>query len=420
MNKSFLFLSLIILLSDAVNIQNEQKFLEPEKKKVIHIQLNERETKVQDKQNFYKLIAINQDKLGDSSFAQIQKSGPEYMRMHNYKNIQYTADLGIGQSGNTFKVVLDTGSANLWIDSTRCQEEGCMRHKQYNHEDSQSFLPLNQELNVEFGSGDLKGVVNADTVYFGEVTLPRQNLAEITSENGAIFRDLDFDGILGLAYPKMAPKNFNPVFDNLMDQRVLERNQFAFYFAKDANDIAHSEFTLGGYNPSHVDGDIHYHDVIDKYYWMIKADNILVDNKDIGLCHGSCRLIVDTGTSIMSGPFDDLGTLLRTLNVKSHCHEINTLPTITFKIDDVDYTLEPEEYVKPTNFDAAQLTEINEGDDLQALIEVNNWDCIAAFMPLDIQQPQGPAWILGDVFLRKYYSIYDRDNDQVGFAKAKK
>ena len=86
---------------------------------------------------------------------------------------------------------------------------------------------------------------------------------------------------------------------------------------------------------------------------MIKADNILVDNKDIGLCNGSCRLIVDTGTSIMSGPFDDLGTLLRTLNVKSHCHEINTLPTITFKIDDVDYTLDPEEYVKPTNFDAA-------------------------------------------------------------------
>lgn len=55
----------------------------------------------------------------------------------------------------------------------------------------------------------------------------------------------------------------------------------------------------------------------------------------------------------MSGPFDDLGTLLRTLNVKSHCHEINTLPTITFRIDDVDYTLDPEDYVKPTNLDAA-------------------------------------------------------------------
>ncbi|CAD8138923.1 unnamed protein product [Paramecium octaurelia] len=420
MMNTFYLQCLVVYISYSMNIESRQKFLEPDPNKVYHIRLQEKETKVHDTQSFYKLVALNQNQLKDPSFAQISKQGSQYMKMHNYKNIQYTADIGIGSPGNTFKVVLDTGSANLWIDSDRCQEEGCIRHKQYKHEDSQSFLPLNQELNVEFGSGDLKGIVNADTIFFGEVTLPKQNLAEITSENGAIFRDLDFDGILGLAYPKMAPKDFNPVFDNMMEQGVLQRNQFAFYFAKDANDISHSEFTLGGYNPSHVDGDIHYHKVIDKYYWMIKADNILVNNKDIGLCNRSCRLVVDTGSSIMSAPFDDLGTLLRELNVRSHCHEINTLPIITFQIDNVDYTLEPNEYIKPTNFDGAQLAELNEGDDLQALIEVNNWDCIAAFIPLDIQQPQGPAWILGDIFLRKYYSIFDRENDSVGFAKAKK
>lgn len=87
---------------------------------------------------------------------------------------------------------------------------------------------------------------------------------------------------------------------------------------------------MGGYNPSHIEGDIHYHDVIDKYYWMIKADNILINNKDVGLCHSKCKLLVDTGSSIMSAPFDDLGILVRELNVRSHCHEINTLPTITF------------------------------------------------------------------------------------------
>lgn len=72
-----------------------------------------------------------------------------------------------------------------------------------------------------------------------------------------------------------------------------------------------------------MDGDITWHNVVDKYYWMMHADNILVGGKDVGLCPKSgCRVIADTGTSIMSAPFDDLGTLLKVLDVRDHCHEI--------------------------------------------------------------------------------------------------
>merc|ERR1712124_115842 len=39
--------------------------------------------------------------------------------------------------------------------------------------------------------------------------------------------------------------------------------------------------------------------------------------------------------------------------------------------------------------------------------------CRPGLSNLDVPQPNGPVWILGDMFMMKYFSVFDRDQNAV-------
>uniref|UniRef100_A0A8C9W5G1 Progastricsin n=1 Tax=Scleropages formosus TaxID=113540 RepID=A0A8C9W5G1_SCLFO len=295
--------------------------------------------------------------------------------MANYADISYYGSITIGTPPQTFQVLFDTGSANLWVDSVYCNTQACNAHTKFNSTKSSTYSSTTKTFYISYGTGSLYGI-------FGYDSVNKQIFGLSTNEPGQTFLQAQFDGILGLSYPSIAAGQATPVMDNMMQQGLLQDNLFAFYLS--------SEVAFGGVDSTKYNSQIYWSPVTSQTYWQIEIKGFSINNQETGWCSQGCQAIVDTGTSFLTSHSKDMTQIhyfaFFLPQYYVNCNA-NNLPTLSFNINGVNFPLPPSAYI---------------------LVVSSNWHTQA------IQ----PLWILGDVFLKEYYSVYDRANNQVGFAQA--
>jgi len=319
--------------------------------------------------------------------------------INDYENSQYFGAITLGTPEQKFQVIFDTGSSDLWVASSQC-DDSCGRHSKYDSSKSSTYIKNGTVFDIEYGSGPVSGFESADVMNMGGLVVKDQIFAEVTDASGlgAAYKLGKFDGILGLAFPALSVNHVPTAFQNLVEQGLVQKGEFAFYLGDSTKDFG--ELTLGGVDPLRFTGDIVWEPLKAATYWEINLQNAQVGG--VSYVSGGVNAIVDSGTSLLTAPSEVVAKIAKQL----HAVEViqgeyfvkcnyDTLPNIDFTIGGKVYSLAPIDYLVP------------DGD-----------ICLLGIIGLDIPVPTGPLWILGDIFMRKYYTVFDYDHKRVGFALA--
>lgn len=321
--------------------------------------------------------------------------------LQNYADTEYYGVIGLGTPKQVFKVLFDTGSSNVWVPSSKCPKsnKACQTHNQYDSSQSSTYEKNGTSFDIQYGTGSLSGFLSTDFMHLAGLVIKRQTFAEATTEPGNTFINAHFDGIVGLGYQSISVDGVPTVFDNLIAQNQLPEPIISFYLKRDGTAVQGGEMILGGVDSSLYSGSLTWVPVSKKGYWQFTVTHIKCNG--VVLCAG-CQAIADTGTSLIVVPAAAFKKIVNLLGATANsageafvpCGKTATLPKVNLDIQGTIFTLAPRDYIM-------KFTESGQ-----------NY-CMLVFTAM----AGNPLWILGDVFIGKFYTAFDRGNNSIGFAR---
>jgi len=333
---------------------------------------------------------------------------------------EYIGSIGVGTlaGGNAqfnARVVFDTGSTNLWVASNLCKTHPCNDakaklfydpHKSITQEE---FIHTNNktgDIDCHFGSGELIGPLHTDHFHVGPLVVKKQPFAMIRKMNGYVFESFPFEGILGLGFKSMSFAGIDPFFDHVIAQKLLTNNEFAFFMNVDSTKP--SSLLWGGIDKDLYHGPIRMFPVTDAHYWSLDLLDFKVGNTSLLDSDPKKRvkhLVVDSGTTYFTAPSGLHSKISQALSSED-CTNVKNHPDLTYVLRGTD----------------GKAYDLVVSQETYMIGDHTNY-CNAAFWPLNVNNKHGPAMLLGEVFMRHFFTVFHRGDGKdssakVGFAPA--
>lgn len=409
----------------------------------------------------------------------------------SYKSV-YFGTIALGSPVKQhFSVVFDTGSGHVIVPSMMCTSETCRIHRRYDRQASRYAVDVDHDgtrvlpgaprdqITVAFGTGEVTGQFVNDRFCLGDhtkdegspllgntsLTTSRRLGVNDTGLTGAQrqaeqscmdlrvvmatemthepFHAFAFDGVLGLGLDGLALAPEFSFFGQMVAQGKVQEPTFGVFLADSDDEV--SELCFGGHQAERVQGSLHWAPISNPElgYWQVPIRAIRIGNRTLDFCNdGTCRAVVDTGTSLLAVPrafSDELQSELEgplrdppadTFAGSNQEDEVDCRKAegallhfdIEGGIDGSTLTLEPGDYSRPSiqivDEDAPEADVSDKAAD-SAGDGKPTTKCQPTLMAIDLPEPLGPKlFIMGEPVLRKYYTVYDWQEKRVGFGLA--
>ena len=118
-------------------------------------------------------------------------------------DVGYVATVQMGTPPQNFNILMDSGSADLWVGAEGCQSQqggDCGNHQFLGPQSSSTFVASNDQFEVQYGSGAVAGTLVTDNVNIAGLQLNTHTFGVALLESVQFSSDsVAFDGLMGLA-----------------------------------------------------------------------------------------------------------------------------------------------------------------------------------------------------------------------------
>ncbi|KZF19580.1 acid protease [Xylona heveae TC161] len=321
----------------------------------------------------------------------------------------YLAPVNIGTPAQKFMLDFDTGSADLWVWSNELpastQSQGS--HTIYNPSKSSTYKKLSgYSWKIEYGDqSSASGTVGTDNVTLGGLTIKNQAV-ELAKSLSAQFAQGSGDGLLGLAFGSIntvKPKQEQTPVENMISQQDIPQSAELFTAKLTSyKDNDESFYTFGYIDQPTVEAtgqQISYTPVDNSQgFWQFSSESASVNGQSISRSGNSA--IADTGTTLAL--VDD-----------------NTVEAIYNAIPGSKYDSQQQGYLFPSNTSTDDLPVVTFAVGGQQFAvrkeDLGFADAGNGYVYGGIQSRGDMTFdILGDVFLKGIYAVFDQGNQRFG------